>query len=232
MPCLPAPRPGCTWDVRTPGHPNCIEDHPELWTVTAPTCGDDDRQGFAALIARQMGLGGPTATRTSQGVIGRFGLDATRSSTCPSPSRRAPAACWWARAMVESTLTSHTIWSASGEQPGQHRRPHPGILPPPKQPVHRLPRPVPGRDVPPRRSGADPPPDPIDELVFRPLRRSARLLTPRQQRLQQRPLHVGQIRPPRYSSTLGTRPPVFKVSLGRTTFFRRPRSFRCQDTPD
>jgi hypothetical protein len=43
------------------------------------------------------------------------------------------------------------------------------------------------------RAGADPPPDPVDQLLFRPRHRPARLLPPRQQRLQHCPLRTGQV---------------------------------------
>ena len=54
--------------------------------------------------------------------------------------------------------------------------PHSAALPAPEQPVHRLPRSVPGRDVPPGGTRAGPPPDAVDGLAFRPFRRAARLL--------------------------------------------------------
>lgn len=113
---------------------------------------------------------------------------------------------------------------------GEHLRPHPGALPAPEQAVDRLPRSVPVRNVPLRASCADAPPDPVDELAFRPLRRPTRLLSPRQQRLQPCPLRVGQIRPPRYRYA-GHEVSGIQVCLGRLTLYRRPRSFSCHDTP-
>src|SRR2546421_2560428 len=58
--------------------------------------------------------------------------------------------------------------------------------------------PVAVRPVTPRRPGRYPPPDPIDQLPLAPLRRPTRLLTLGQQRLQHRPLPVGQVEPPRH----------------------------------
>jgi hypothetical protein len=89
-----------------------------------------------------------------------------------------------------------------GDQPGRirpclqggHDLP-PGAVPLPvaEQPVHRLPVAIPVRDVPLRRTGADPPPDPVDQLPPCPRRRPTRLLAARQQRLQHRPLRIGQV---------------------------------------
>src|SRR5690606_25861745 len=70
-------------------------------------------------------------------------------------------------------------------------------LPATKQPVDGLPRSVAGRHIPPRGTHPQPPPDPIDELPPAPLRRPA-LARSGQQRLQHRPLHVGQVEPPRH----------------------------------
>lgn len=106
----------------------------------------------------------------------------------------------------------------------QHRqnpRPHPRALPPPEQPIHRLPRPITRRHVPPRRAHAHTPPNPVDELPFRPLRRTPGLRTHRQQGLDQRPLLVGQIRAPR-SRYADHEVSGIQVSLGKHTFYRRP----------
>ncbi|GAA4053687.1 hypothetical protein GCM10022214_00250 [Actinomadura miaoliensis] len=83
-------------------------------------------------------------------------------------------------------------------QAGDDPRPHSRPLPAAEQSVHRLPGAVALRYVPPRRTGPHPPPDPIDELPFRPLRRPTRLSGDWQQRLQPRPLLIGQVEPPRH----------------------------------
>jgi hypothetical protein len=42
-------------------------------------------------------------------MIGRLDGDATGRFRPVDPLLRAPAACWWARALVESTLTSQVM---------------------------------------------------------------------------------------------------------------------------
>ena len=75
-----------------------------------------------------------------------------------------------------------------GDQPGRIGAPLQGgqDLPPgavplsaAEQAVDRLPRSVGRGHVPPRRAGPDPPPDPVNELPFRPFRRAAWLLAAR-----------------------------------------------------
>src|SRR5690242_10247214 len=48
-------------------------------------------------------------------------------------------------------------------QPGHDPRPDPRALPTAEQPVHRLPRPVTLRHIPPRRTHPNPPPNPVNE---------------------------------------------------------------------
>ncbi|MEO3793222.1 hypothetical protein ABGB14_23670 [Nonomuraea sp. B10E15] len=57
------------------------------------------------LLAGQMQLGGPAAAGTAQRMIGRFETLAAGRLGLQIPLLRAPAACWCARVMVESTLT-------------------------------------------------------------------------------------------------------------------------------
>jgi hypothetical protein len=85
-----------------------------------------------------------------------------------------------------------------GLQPGHHPPPHTAPLPAAEQAVHRLPGPVTRWHVPPRRPDPHPPPDPVNELPLTPFRRPAWLAPTRQQRLQLRPLPVGQVEPPRH----------------------------------
>src|SRR5439155_25900421 len=59
-------------------------------------------------------------------------------------------------------------------------------------------------------------PDPIDQLPLAPLRRPTRLLTLRQQRLQHRPLPVGQVEPPRH------RYPGHEVSMQKDVLVDNP----------
>lgn len=103
--------------------------------------------------------------------------------------------------MVESTPTSHTIAPAASASTCNavriyahtpqrcQRRNSPYIV------CHGPYRAGTSR---PGGTRADPPPDSVDELVFRPFRRAARLLRPGQQRSQPRPLRVGQVCSPRH----------------------------------
>ena len=81
----------------------------------------------------------------------------------------------------------------SGLQRRDEHGPHPGPLPTAKQPIDRLPWPVPRRQIPPRRTRPDPPADPIDQLPTRPHHRTTTSGHLRQQRLQYGPLLIGQI---------------------------------------
>jgi hypothetical protein len=60
-------------------------------------------------------------------------------------------------------------------QGGEDLLPGAVALPAANQPIDGLPGPVTGRHVPPRRPGAGPPTDPVDQLAFAPLRRPAGL---------------------------------------------------------
>jgi hypothetical protein len=82
----------------------------------------------------------------------------------------------------------------------------------------------------PRRTSPYPPPDPVDQLPLAPLRWPARLLALGQQRLQHRPLLVGQVRP------CGHGYGVHEISgvdgrLGRRFIYRRSRYLSINDTP-
>jgi hypothetical protein len=56
-----------------------------------------------------MDLGGKPAAGTSQPVVGRLDVYSARFLPLQVPLWHAPAACWWARQMVESTLTCQVI---------------------------------------------------------------------------------------------------------------------------
>ena len=169
----------------------------ELRAVAALPGGDDDRQRFLPLLAGQVDLGGQPAAGAAQRRDRRARPAVPPGgSACRSPSRRAPAACWCARATVESTLTSQV------DQPGRIRAGPAARSGSARQVPSRCQRrnspytvchgPY-RRHVPPRRAGPHPPPDPVNELPLRPLRRAARLRPGRQHRLQHRPLLIGQI---------------------------------------
>lgn len=90
------------------------------WPPNSGCRGNARTGGFLALLARQVDLGGEAATRTPERMVGglttaeggRFGL--------PVGTGTGPAVCWWARAMVESTLTCRQITQAASARP---RRP-------------------------------------------------------------------------------------------------------------
>ena len=101
----------------------------------------------------------------------------------------------------------------SGRQGGEDLAPGAVALPAAKQPVHRLPRPVAGRHIPPRRPGPGPPADPIDQLPLAPGGWPAGLLAGGQQRLQPGPLFVGEV----------ASSPARSISRGISTFETGPR---------
>ena len=118
-----------------------------------------------------MHLAGQPAAGPAQAVTGRLVIDAAGRAGLQVPLFRAPGACWCARTTVASTHTSQVISPAASARPcNRGNDSPPGAIPLPsaEQPVHRLLRTVPARDIPPRRTGADPPPDPVDQLLFRP----------------------------------------------------------------
>ena len=100
----------------------------------------------------------------------------------------------------------------SGRQGGEDLAPGAVALPAAKQPVHRLPRPVAGRHIPPRRPGPGPPADPIDQLPLAPGGWPAGLLAGGQQRLQPGPLFVGEV----------ASSPARSISRGISTFETGP----------
>jgi hypothetical protein len=58
-------------------------------------------------------LGGEPAAGTPQAMVSRLAGDPARGLGLQVPLLRAPAACWCARATVESTLTSQVISPAA-----------------------------------------------------------------------------------------------------------------------
>ena len=96
-----------------PGNGDTVQYRLELRAVTALARGDQDRQRFLALLTAQVDLGGQSAARAAQAVIAGLGIDAAGRLGLQIPLLRAPAACWCARATVESTLTSQVISPAA-----------------------------------------------------------------------------------------------------------------------
>ena len=70
--------------------------------------GEPYRQWSSDRIHSSVGLGRPTASGAPQGVIGRLRPRNRVVRCAPPKARGAPAACWWARAIVESTDTTHS----------------------------------------------------------------------------------------------------------------------------
>jgi len=81
----------------------------ELWAVVPVPGGDQQRQRLLPLFGRKVDLRGQTATGASEPVVIRLGVDPAGRLALQIPFLRAPAACWWARHTVESTLTSQVI---------------------------------------------------------------------------------------------------------------------------
>jgi len=100
-----------------PGHGDALQRGLELRAVAALARGDQDRQRFLVLLAGQVGLGGQPAAGAAQGVVGRLGVHPAGRFGLQIPFFRAPAACWCARAIVESTLTSQVISPAASARP-------------------------------------------------------------------------------------------------------------------
>jgi hypothetical protein len=71
--------------------------------------GDDQRQGRLSLLHGQVQLGDQPTPRPSEAVVVGLDEEAAGRLLLQFPILRAPAACWWARAIVESTLTPHVI---------------------------------------------------------------------------------------------------------------------------
>jgi hypothetical protein len=197
-PRRPAPGPGGSGACRRrAGHCDGLQDGGELRAVAPLPGGDHDWQGLLALLDRQVVLCGQAAAGPPEGLIswlvpGRLGLQV--------PLFRVPAACWCAWTAAGSMDTSQVTCPAMSARVAGRRGPSPRSRRAASAGTarRRSPSAVGRRDVPPRRPGPDPPPDPVYELPSRPLRWPPWLLSARQQRLQHRPLRIGQVEPPRH----------------------------------
>lgn len=108
------PRGPGAWPARPQSwHPDAPQDDLELRGVAALPGSDHDGHGLLALLDGQVQLGGQAAARAPKAVVARLGGDAAGRLLLQVPLFRAPAACWWARTMVESTLISQVITLAS-----------------------------------------------------------------------------------------------------------------------
>ncbi|MGW0730257.1 hypothetical protein, partial [Streptomyces mirabilis] len=88
------------------GHPDGLQDLLELRAVVPVSRGDDQQERFLPLVDRQKQLGGQSSARASKAVVVGLGVDAAGRLFLQRPSY---AARRRARAMVESTLTSHVM---------------------------------------------------------------------------------------------------------------------------
>ena len=92
------------------GHPDALQHRNELWAVPTLSRGEHDRQRLLALFTTQVQLGAQPTAGAAQRVIGRLvTVHPAGRLDLQIPLLRAPAACWCARATVESTLTSQTM---------------------------------------------------------------------------------------------------------------------------
>jgi hypothetical protein len=183
-----------------PGHPDRLQQPDELWAVTPLTGGDDDRQWPLSLLTHQMDFCRQSAARPAESMIGRLGRPIVGITTRRFFLPCAITACSGRVLMrpADGGIDVHLPVDQpgrirSGLQGRDEHGPHPSPLPTAKQPINRLPWPVPRRQIPPRRTRADPPANPIDQLPPRPHHRTATPGHLRQQRLQHSPLLIGQI---------------------------------------
>lgn len=91
------------------GNADAFEDWLELWAVVPVPGGDQERQRLLPLLGREVDLRGQAAAGAPEAVIVGLGVDPAGRLALQIPFLRAPAACWWARQTVESTLTSQVI---------------------------------------------------------------------------------------------------------------------------
>ena len=102
------------WAGTRPSRPGArdadpVQDDGEVRAVAALSGGDHDGEHFLALLDRQVQLAGPATAGAAQAVVGGFVHAPPGGSFCAAPSLRAPAACWWARVIVESIETSQAM---------------------------------------------------------------------------------------------------------------------------
>lgn len=180
--------------------PGLLEHGCELWAIGALSRG----QRLAALFTGQVNLRGLTAAGAAQRVISRL-----RAGWLDLIVGAVSGAGGVLMGMVDRGIDRDVPGDQPGHvspglQPHPDPGPHPGALPAPEQPIDRLLASVAFKNIPPRRTDSDPPPNPVDQLPPRPDRRPARPLPAGQQRCQDPPLPVCQVRSIRWS----TRSPV------------------------
>ncbi|KOU28299.1 hypothetical protein ADK53_34895 [Streptomyces sp. WM6373] len=98
-------RPGAWPSAQRAWNADAFEDLDHLWCVAPLARRDQEGQRAAAAFAGEMDFAGQAAPGPSESFVG-----AVVPGRCPFFGTRgfflrAPAACWWARQDVESTLT-------------------------------------------------------------------------------------------------------------------------------
>lgn len=96
-------------------HPDAVHDLGEHRGVASLSGGDDSGKNVEGGVDGEMDLGRQAAARASDRMVGRLGRKAVlaRPARIVNPLFRAPAACWCARQIVESTDTSHSMCPAA-----------------------------------------------------------------------------------------------------------------------
>jgi len=180
-------------------HADLLQDGLELRRVAALSGRDHDRHGLLTLLDSQVQLGREPAARASQSVISGLHEHAARwfllqVALFAGPGRVLMGAAH--RGVDAQVPRDRAFRVGQGLEPGEDAVPGAVPLPPAEQVVDPAPRSVLDRHVPPRNTGTNSEPYAVDQLPPRPDRRPPRPGTPRQQRLQHRPLLVREISPP------------------------------------
>jgi hypothetical protein len=98
---------GASASTRKTGHPDGIEYCLELRALVALARRHDDRERPPLPVAGEVHLARQSSPATSDRLVRR--MEDPLSTSRWLGLRRAPAACWWARATVLSTLTPHRV---------------------------------------------------------------------------------------------------------------------------
>jgi hypothetical protein len=114
--CVRLVGPHSVWSGARPARPktrntDLVQDSLELRRIAPLPGRDHDGHGLLALFDGQVQLGGLAPARAAEPVVVRLDGDAARRFLLQLPLFLAPAACWWARHTVESTLRSQVISS-------------------------------------------------------------------------------------------------------------------------
>jgi len=97
-----------------PRQPDAVQHRGRLRAVMALPRRDDDGERPPLPVARQVELGRQPAPTAPELLVGR--VDDPLFSSARLRRRRAPLACWWARAVELSTRTSQTTSPTASER--------------------------------------------------------------------------------------------------------------------